>query len=87
MELNLFTAFLSGIGIFFAGVSGFWVFTRIFFGNFAITNGQYNIKFYYDITRREFYSFFPLIMLTILIGVQPNFFLNLSYFNFSAWGF
>ena len=87
MELNLFTGFLSSIGIFFAGISGFWVFTRVFFGNFAITEGHYNIRFFYDLTRREAYSFFPLIILTALVGLQPNIFLNLAYFNLTAWGY
>lgn len=87
MELNIFTAIVSSIGIFFAGVSGFWLFTRIFFGNFAITNGLYYIKYFYDITRREFYSFLPLILLSIIIGISPNFFLNFNYFTLSSWGY
>jgi NADH:ubiquinone oxidoreductase subunit 4 (subunit M) len=86
MEINSLTAILSGIGILFAGISGFWVFTRIFFGNFAITNGKYFINYYYDLTRRETYSFLPLIILTILVGIRPNIFLNFVSFETSAWG-
>ena len=42
VEVNIFIAFLSLISIFiFSGVSGFWIFTRVFFGNFASTQGYY----------------------------------------------
>lgn len=87
MEMNIFVAFLSGFGILFAGISGFWMFTRIFFGNFAVTNGYYHIAYYYDLTRRECYSFLPLIVLTILIGLAPNIFINYFYFELAAWGY
>ena len=87
MEQTIFVAFLSGFGILFAGISGFWVFTRIFFGNFAITNGYIYIRFYYDLTRREFYSFLPLLILTFLVGLCPNIFLNFLYFEIAAWGY
>lgn len=87
MEFNTFSAFLSGFGIFFAGISGFWVFTRIFYGNFSITNGEYNILFFYDLNRRELYSLIPILFLTIFLGFQPNYILNLIYFNISAWGY
>ncbi len=87
MEMNLFSAFTSGIGILFAGISGFWIFTRIFFGNFVITEGYIYINHFYDITRREFYALFPLLLLTILVGFSPNIFLNFFYFPISSWGF
>jgi NADH:ubiquinone oxidoreductase subunit 4 (subunit M) len=87
MEINPFTAFCCGSGILFAGFSGFWMFTRLFFGNFAITNGFYYIRHFYDITRREAYSILPLIILTIIIGFVPNVLLNFLYFELSAWGY
>jgi len=85
METNTLAAFLSGIGIFFAGIAGFWVFTRIFFGNFAISNGIFHIRYFYDLTLREFYSIFPLVILTIYLGLEPNVFLNLIAFEFNVW--
>lgn len=86
MENNIIAACLSGIGIFFAGISGFWVFTRIFFGNFAISNGIYHIRYFYDLTLREFLSIIPLIVLTIYVGVVPNLFLNFVTFEVNLWG-
>jgi proton-translocating NADH-quinone oxidoreductase chain M len=86
MELNLVTATLSGIGIFFAGVAGFWVFTRIFFGNFAHHNGKYHILYYYDLTLREACSLLPLILLTIYLGGNPNIFLDIIVFDLTLWG-
>jgi len=85
MEINTLAAFFSGIGIFFAGIAGFWVFTRIFFGNFAISNGVFHIRYFYDLTLREFYSIFPLVVLTIYLGLEPNVFLNLISFEFNVW--
>jgi len=85
MEYNIFSACLSGIGIFFAGISGFWIFTRIFFGNFASANGKYHIKYFYDLTLREFLSLIPLVILTIYIGIIPNIFTNFILFETNFW--
>lgn len=87
MEINLPAAFLSATGILFAGISGFWIFTRIFFGNYASTYGYYNLKYFYDITRREFYTLLPLLFLTILIGFNPNLLINPTYIQFACWGY
>lgn len=86
IENNLFSALLSGFGILFAGIAGFWAFTRIFYGNFAITHGEYHLHYYYDLTRREIYALIPLITLTCFLGFQPNLLLNLVYFNLASWG-
>jgi len=86
MELNIVAGFLSGIGIFFAGIAGFWVFTRICFGNFAISNGTYHIRYFYDLTLRESLSILPLLFLTIYFGIYPEIFINLICFELNAWG-
>jgi proton-translocating NADH-quinone oxidoreductase chain M len=86
MEINTLAAFFSGIGILFAGLSGFWVFTRVFYGNFAVSNGNIHIRYFYDLTLREFYSILPLVILTIYLGIEPNIFINLILFELNVWG-
>jgi proton-translocating NADH-quinone oxidoreductase chain M len=86
-EANLLTALLSTVGILFAGISGFWVYTRIFFGNFVVTHGVYYTKFYYDITRREAFSIIPLLLPTVICGLSPNTLLDLFTTEVAAWGY
>jgi len=86
-ETNIFLALLSMLSILFAGISGFWVFTRVFFGNFAITNGYFHTKYYYDITRRETATLVPLLMPTIICGLMPNTLLDFFSAEISIWGF
>jgi proton-translocating NADH-quinone oxidoreductase chain M len=86
-ETNLPTAILSTIGILFAGISGFWVFTRLFLGNFVVTGGSYYTKYFYDITRRETLSIVPLVIPTIFCGLAPNTLLNLFSSTVAAWGY
>jgi proton-translocating NADH-quinone oxidoreductase chain M len=78
--------FLIGVSVFFAGISGFLTYTRVFFGNFVITKGYTNIYYFYDLTRREFCSIIPLIFLTFFFGVLPTNILNITNYCFSAWG-
>lgn len=78
--------FLIGVALFFAAVSGFLTYTRIFFGNFTITKGYTHILNYYDLTRREFFSMIPLVFLTFYFGLFPNILINLSNVSLSCWG-
>jgi len=86
IDLNIFTGLLSGFGIFFAGISGFWVFTHIFFGNFAFSNNVNHLNYFYDLTRREVYSILPLLIPAIVIGFIPDTLINFIGFEMSAWG-
>lgn len=87
MESSPTAAILSGAGILFAGIAGFWIFTRIFFGNFASTDGQYYINHFHDLSRREVYALLPLVLLTIFFGLAPTTLLNFMTFELGAWGY
>lgn len=71
------------LGVFFTGVFSIWLYTRVFFGNCnyqdyliygIISNRSSNgIAHFSDITYREFFIFFPLIILNFLFGLFPAF--------------
>jgi len=84
-ETNIFIAFFSGFSILFAGISGFWIYTRCFFGNFAVTQGNVFINYYYDLTRREFLSLLPLLILTFF-GIYPEIFINVYSYSLNFFG-
>lgn len=85
MEYSIWTAFLSGIGIFlFAGVAGFWVFTRILL---VILHHEWllYIRYFYDLTFREMTSILP-SSFCYLFGIQPAYFVNYLSFMLQSWG-
>jgi proton-translocating NADH-quinone oxidoreductase chain M len=86
MQSHQSLAFLIGVAIFFAGVSGFLTYSRIFFGNFSVTKGYADYYYYYDLTRREVLSMIPLIGLTFMGGLFPGVLLKLTNVSLSAWG-
>ena len=49
-----------------------WLFNRIAFGNIKL----HYIDQFSDINRREFIIFFPLIVITFVMGIYPNIFLE-----------
>jgi NADH:ubiquinone oxidoreductase subunit 4 (subunit M) len=52
-----------------------WMYNRVSFGTLKL---RYT-KFYIDINRREFYMLLPLFVINIIIGIYPNFILDLCY--------
>ena len=54
------------------GAYSLWLFNRISYGNIKI---QYTTQFL-DISSREFVTFLPLILGTLLTGLYPNIFLS-----------
>ena len=71
-KVNINITFLGATGVIIGGCYSLWLFNRIAFGNLKI---QYTKKFI-DINKREFFSFFPLILGTLLTGIFPNIFLT-----------
>jgi NADH:ubiquinone oxidoreductase subunit 4 (subunit M) len=72
---NSLVSILGTCGIFFGSLYSIWLYNRVFFGNLKI---QYN-ALYFDISRREFWLFFPLIFMVLLLGITPSFFLDYLY--------
>ena len=65
---NSSVTFLGATGIIIGGAYSLWLLNRIAFGNIKT---QYCTKFL-DLNKREFLSFLPLIIGTLLLGVAPN---------------
>lgn len=72
---NSLVSILGTCGIFFGSLYSIWLYNRVCFGNLKT---QYS-TIYLDISRREFYLFFPFIFMVLLLGVVPSFFLDYLY--------
>ena len=76
-EMNLFVSLNTFFGLFLSAVYSVWLLNRLIFGSLKIIY----TKTYNDISRREFYSIFPLFFLTLIMGLFPNFFFDLIGFS------
>lgn len=68
---NIFLSIFAFIGILLVSIYTMWVFNRVTFGKTAAC-----LRRSYDITRREFYVLFSLLILIFLFGLKPNFFFS-----------
>ena len=71
-KTNTTIAFLSGTGMVIGGCYSLWLFNRVAYGNLKT---QY-FKNFLDLNKREFLTFLPLILGTLVMGVYPNIFLD-----------
>ena len=71
-KVNTSITFLGATGMVIGGAYSLWLFNRIAYGNIKI---QYTTQFL-DISFREFVTFLPLILGTLLTGLYPNIFLS-----------
>jgi len=71
-KVNTTITFLGATSVVIGGAYSLWLFNRIAYGNLKI---QYTRSFL-DISLREFLTFLPLILGTLIIGIYPNIFLN-----------
>jgi len=71
-KVNTVVTFLSATGMILGGCYSLWLFNRIAYGNLKT---QY-IQKYLDLNKREFFTFLPLILGTLVLGVYPEIFLN-----------
>jgi proton-translocating NADH-quinone oxidoreductase chain M len=70
-EENTVLLFLLIIGVTLSAISGFFTFTRVFFGNYDITLYGNHIRIFSDITSYEFLSLLPLLILCYGLGLYP----------------
>jgi NADH-ubiquinone oxidoreductase chain 4 len=70
-ELNMFVGIMAGTGMILSAAYGLFLYNRVSFGSMSkyIESSPENR----DINRREFYVLLPLIILTVVLGVYPNF--------------
>lgn len=71
-QTNTFAAFLSATSLILGGAYSLWLYNRLVYGNFKT---QF-VKYSQDLSRREFFVFLPLLILTLVIGLYPGFLLN-----------
>lgn len=71
-KVNTTITFLGATSVVVGGAYSLWLFNRIAYGNLKI---QYTTKFL-DLSPREFVTFTPLILGTLIMGIYPNIFLT-----------
>jgi proton-translocating NADH-quinone oxidoreductase chain M len=71
-QTNTFIAFIGATGMVLGGGYSLWLYNRIAYGNLKT---QYMSQFF-DVNRREFMTFLPLVVLTLLMGVYPAVFID-----------
>jgi len=71
-QTNSFAAFLSATSLVLGGAYSLWLYNRLVYGNFKTQFVNYSL----DLSRREFFVFLPLLVLTLGIGIYPSFILN-----------
>lgn len=76
-QTNTFITAISGTTMVLGGAYSLWLYNRIIYGNIK---GQF-IGFSLDLNKREFFIFFPLICLTVVMGVCPNIFLDCMHIS------
>ncbi len=74
---NTTVTFLGATGMILGGAYSLWLFNRVVYGNFKKDEGHFHLKYFYDINRREFYVFLPLILGTLIMGIYPKIFLDI----------
>jgi len=81
VEKNTSIMVLTATGMLFSSIYSIWLFNRLCFGNIKIVF----IKEYQDLTKREYFCLFPLIFLTVLLGVAPDIVFNYTSLAIKGW--
>nr|YP_009092461.1 NADH dehydrogenase subunit 4 [Gloeochaete wittrockiana]AIM52047.1 NADH dehydrogenase subunit 4 [Gloeochaete wittrockiana] len=71
-QINTSASIFSTLGVIFGAAYSLWLYNRVIFGTLKVS---YTSTFF-DINRREFFVFVPLILLTLWMGVYPESFLK-----------
>lgn len=74
-EYNTTFAIFGATGMILGGVYSLWLYNRITFGNLKTTY----LKFYTDLSYREICIHLPFVVLILIFGIYPNFFLSLLH--------
>lgn len=76
-KFNIIAAGLGALGVILCGAYSLWLYNRLIFGNLKIF---YTLKFK-DINLREFSILLPLLILVLIMGISPVFFLDVIHFS------
>ena len=75
-QTNIFVTFIGATSMILGGCYSLWLFNRVVYGNLKKEPDHIHLAFSYDLNRREFYVFFPLILGTLVLGIYPKIFLD-----------
>ena len=81
IEENIVIMVLTAMGMLFSSIYSIWLFNRLCFGKNMIQT----IQEYQDLTKREYFCLFPLIILTIFLGVAPDIIFNYTSSAVRLW--
>jgi proton-translocating NADH-quinone oxidoreductase chain M len=76
LKENTTVTFLGSTGMILGGAYSLWLYNRVIYGNLKTDEGHLHLKYSYDLTKREFYVFLPLMIGTLLMGIYPKIFLD-----------
>jgi NADH-quinone oxidoreductase subunit M len=76
-KINIVTTICSATGVILCGAYSLWLYNRLIFGNLKINN----TLIFKDLDFKEFSILFPLLLLTLLMGIYPKFFLDYIHFS------
>nr|UVF63023.1 NADH dehydrogenase subunit 4 [Synarthrophyton patena] len=76
-QSNVFLTFILSFSIILSAGYSIWLLNRVSFGLLKL--GYFQI--FQDLSRREFFILFPLLLLVLWIGILPNYFLNEMHFS------
>ena len=81
-KINVIACFFGALGVILCGAYSLWLYNRMIFGNLKVS---YTVKFK-DLSLREFAILLPLLILVLVAGIYPSYFLDfihLSVLNLS----
>lgn len=71
-KMNSFIGILSTLGVILCGIYSLWLSNRILYGNLKLQN----TIIFKDLSYREFFILFPLLLFVLVIGIYPKIILN-----------
>ena len=74
-EVNSFAAFMVGTSMVLGGGYSLYLYNRIAYGNYKMVMYEHELK-QQDLTRKEYNSIIPLVVLIIIMGIAPEIFLE-----------
>lgn len=72
------------LGLLLGAAYYLWTIQRMFFGKYFVRNAEWDNNMF-DLTKREYLMFIPLVFLALLLGVFPHFLLDLMNTSVNAF--
>jgi len=76
-QTNFLVSVFATSGVVFGAAYSIWLYNRVMFGSLNVNN----IFFFSDLTRLEFFLFFPCILIVLIVGFYSTTILNVVYFS------